>query len=419
MARSVLPAFLGLLAGVSAGFAIPAAKANSLYVIDGIVLGEQAGPGRDYRCEPARRSSGFTWCERTRQERTRRGAFSSTISILSNQGGDAVYVNRVIEPAFFGPNETSSEITRLSTRFGERARETRLSARENVPAGVIAVWGKLQLQLLEGAALAAIDLDSASAQDLLVDQIGDLKRSREMGLPVYRLGGGAGYLWSAAYANGRGHLRFLAADPSALAVKPPAPAAKAKPKTLPIAATPATTLAAAAEVLLPPEHTGSIATNVTVRAKSKPDYAVPLPPRNEIERVVLESERLAPEHTGSIRTAPAGTDAETPAAPPLYRLESIIALAGMVAVLLFFLASLIERLVREPTGLELLELERLRELAAELAEQQARDGLAGRTPPESRLAVLRRLAASVMSFASFGGGAKTVVLRTSAWIPRG
>jgi hypothetical protein len=167
---------LGLFAEVSAGFSVPAAKADSLYVIDGIVLGEQADPGRDYRCEPARLSPAFTWCERTRQKRTRRGAFSSTISILSNQGGDAVYVNRVIEPAFFGPNESSSEIARLSTRFGERARETRLPARENVPAGIIAVWGKLQLQLLEGAPLAALDLDNASAQDLLIDQIGDLKR---------------------------------------------------------------------------------------------------------------------------------------------------------------------------------------------------------------------------------------------------
>ena len=55
-------------------------------------------------------------------------------------------MNRIIEPAFFGSSDISSEIARLSTRFGERARETRIPPREDAPSGVIAVWGKLQLE---------------------------------------------------------------------------------------------------------------------------------------------------------------------------------------------------------------------------------------------------------------------------------
>lgn len=420
MARRVLPALL-LLAGAFAGLAMPAAGADSLYVIDGIVLGEQAEPGRDYRCEPARLSADFTWCQRTRQERTRRGAFNSTISILSNQRGEAAYVNRQIEPAFFGPNDIASEISRLSARFGERARETRLPASDDVPSSVIAVWGKLQLQPLDSAALAALDVDSAAAQELLVDPLGDLKRSLELKLPVYRLVGGAGYLWSAAHSSGRGHLRFLAADPSALVVAPPPPppAAKAKPKTV-ATASPAPTLGGTAAVPPPPQHTGSVATNTTVRAKSKPDYAVPVPPWTEIERVTLESERVAPEHTGSIRSIsePAEADAPPPSPPSLQRLESILALAGMAAVLLFFFASLIERLVREPTGLELLEMERQRELAAELAELEASDASAAGFQPESRLAPLRRVAAGALRLASFGDGLKSAVLRLGASVPR-
>jgi hypothetical protein len=423
MARRVLPALLGLLAGVSAGFAMPAAKASSLYVIDGIVLGEQAEPGRDYRCEPAK-LSGFTWCERTRQERTRRGSFSSTMSILSNDGGDAVYVNRVIAPAFFGPNETSSEIARLSTRFGERAREIRLPSREGLPSGVIAVWGELQLQPLDDAALAALDADSSSAQDMLVDPLGDMKRSLELKLPVYRLGGGAGYLWAAAHTNGRGHLRFLMADPSALVAKPiiaspRPPAVEARPATL-ANAQPAMSLAGTAAVAPMPEHAGSVPANMSVRAKSKPDHTVAMPPQTEIEQATLESERVAPEYTGSIATVPAGAVDETPApsAPSLHRLESILALAGVAAILLFFLASLIERLLREPTGLELLELERQRELAAELAEQRAADALEGGTEPEGRLAALRRFASGVLSYANFGGGLKSVVVHLPASVRR-
>jgi hypothetical protein len=151
-----------------------------------------------------------------------------------------------------------------------------------------------------------------------------------------------------------------------------------------------------------------------------PDHTVAMPPQTEIEQATLESERVAPEYTGSIATVPAGAVDETPApsAPSLHRLESILALAGVAAILLFFLASLIERLLREPTGLELLELERQRELAAELAEQRAADALEGGTEPEGRLAALRRFASGVLSYANFGGGLKSVVVHLPASVRR-
>ena len=49
----------------------------------------------------------------------------------------------------------------------------------------------------------------------------------------------------------------------------------------------------------------------------------------------------------------------------------MVALIGAAAVLLFFLASMIERLLRprEPTGLELLEMQWQRELAEEQGEE--------------------------------------------------
>jgi hypothetical protein len=161
------------------------------------------------------------------------------------------------------------------------------------------------------------------------------------------------------------------------------------------------------------ENAGSVPVNMSVRAKSKPDPGVPVLSRNEIEPVTLISERPAPEHTGSIGTVPAQADAEaSPPAPSLHRLEATLALAGLAAILLFFLGSLVGRLLREPTGLELLEMERRRELAAELAEQQGVDAL-NCIRPEGRLATLRRIAARVMSYANFGG-LKSVVVRLPA-----
>jgi hypothetical protein len=420
MARIVLPTLLAVLS-ISTGFAASAAKASSLYVIDGFVLGEQAEPGRDYRCEPARLSSNFTWCERTRQERTRRGSFNSTMSILSDQNGDAVYVNRAIEPAFFGPTEMSSEIARLSSRFGERPREMRLPPRDDVPANVIAVWGKLQLEPLDAAALAALDPEKMSAQDMLLDPLGDLKRSMELKLPVYRLGGGAGYLWAGAHANGRGHLRFLMADPSSFVAKPAT--ATAQPGTTPLAsaqskstslavAHPVPALSGAAAVAPAPDNAGNVPVNMSVRAKSTPDPSLPVLSRNEVEQAVLLSERLAPEHTGSIAFAPGRVENEAPSAPSLHRLETTLALAGLAAALVFFLGSLIERLLREPTGLELLEMERRRELAAELAEQQGVDAL-NCVRPEGRLAELRDIAARAWRSVNFDG-LRSVVVRLPA-----
>jgi hypothetical protein len=62
-----------------------------------------------------------------------------------------------------------------------------------------------------------------------VGALGDLRASARSGLPVYRLGGGTGFIWSANYnSSGKGVLRITAVDPSALsphtAPQPAAPA---------------------------------------------------------------------------------------------------------------------------------------------------------------------------------------------------
>lgn len=141
-----------------------------------------------------------------------------------------MYVNHYIEPAFFGSNEVQTEITRLSTRFGERAREyhpPRGSSR--VPNAVIAVWGALQLEQLDPSDVAVVASGGSPHRGLLVSFLGDLARSAKAGVPVYRIAGGAGFLWVATFSqDGRGVLRFLAADASQIAsavlsTPPPSP----------------------------------------------------------------------------------------------------------------------------------------------------------------------------------------------------
>ncbi len=389
MPKRMLPALMGILAGSVVGLTAPPAPAaradSSSYTVEGITLGDRVERSRDFRCEPGERSAEFNWCQRTRQDRGKRGPFSSTLAFLQNPSGTAVYVSRSIEPAFFGTSDIESEIARLSGRFGERPREVNLPERDGLPAGTIALWGKLKLEPLDPATLSSLGTSEPSRQNLLVDHLGDLKRSALAGLPVYRLGGGAGFLWSAsASADGRGHLRFLAIDPAGVVAKlNPVPIANEQPKTTAPNVEPrkvvgpypaVATLSAAPEpqeLSNPPSPVTTA--NTTVRAKTRPDYTVPTRPASMVERAELEPELRATDavtgdQTGSIRSE-AGK--APPPAPAPHRMESMIALIGAAAILLFFLASMIERLlrVREPTGLELLEMQWQRELAEEQAEQ--------------------------------------------------
>src|SRR5262249_40131570 len=62
------------------------------------------------------------------------------------------------------------------------------------------------------ATLAAIP---GSLPGILVSFLGDVQCSAKAGVPVYRLGGSAGFLWAATFdQNGRGVLRYLTIDAS-------------------------------------------------------------------------------------------------------------------------------------------------------------------------------------------------------------
>ena len=89
--------------------------------------------------------------------------------------------------------------------------------REGFPNAVIASWGKVQLEQLDADGVSVLASGQSPRKGLLIDYLGDLRRSAQLGLPVYALSGGAGYLWSASIdRNGGGHLRFLTVDASAL-----------------------------------------------------------------------------------------------------------------------------------------------------------------------------------------------------------
>jgi hypothetical protein len=58
----------------------------------------------------------------------------------------------------------------------------------------------------------------------LIDFLGNFVRSAKEGLPIYRIGGGAGFVWAGNFdQKGRGTLRFAAVDASAFTLPPSEP----------------------------------------------------------------------------------------------------------------------------------------------------------------------------------------------------
>jgi hypothetical protein len=190
---------------------------GSRYVVAGLDLGSRvqfdSSEYREYKCGPSDQFDGFTWCQKTRQER---GFANVTYSILHSQDGTLVYVNRFQEPAFFGRNEADEAIRQYSTRIGEKAQIKRLPPRRGIPEGILATWGKVVLEPLDNDSIKTLAEGRSPKKGYLIDFIGNFARSAKEGLPIYRISGGAGFLWLASFDPiGRGILRSAAVDPSA------------------------------------------------------------------------------------------------------------------------------------------------------------------------------------------------------------
>jgi tetratricopeptide (TPR) repeat protein len=190
---------------------------ESAYSVAGLELGGRVkfdANYKKYECTPSEQFEGFTWCVLKKQEREPRGSYNVSYSILHSRDGTAFYINRFQEPAFWNDNEINDDLARLSRKFGEQPRILNLPSRRGLPEGVIAMWGKVALEELDNASRKTLAADKSVKRGVLVDFIGNYTRSAREDLPLYRLTGGAGFVWIASNKNGRGTMRFLAIDPS-------------------------------------------------------------------------------------------------------------------------------------------------------------------------------------------------------------
>ena len=209
-----------------------AARPNPNYVVNGLALGAPLGPPADaaagYACHASDDYPGFAWCQSHHAESRKSGPETTWMSVFRSQTNATVEITQAVDPAFFRQGDVDREIQRLSRDFGQQARVIPA----DLPSGgraVIAAWGAITLTPLDSATMDALRGGAPVHSGLLVGALGDLRASARLGLPVYRLGGGAGFIWSANYnSSGKGVLRITAVDPSAVsshtAPQPAAPA---------------------------------------------------------------------------------------------------------------------------------------------------------------------------------------------------
>jgi outer membrane protein OmpA-like peptidoglycan-associated protein len=204
------------------------------FEVDGLHLGGKVAfeseQYKQYQCNPSG-YIGLTWCHRQVTEPTWRGAVTNANTILHSSDGTAVYVNRYVDPAFdIDSAEARKAIDLLSVRFHERAREYNLQPQQGLPNAVIAVWGQLQLEPINSTETQIVASGGSLHKGILVGFLGDLRQSARLGVPIFQLSGGPGYLWCASFnQNRRGVLRFLTIDPSLVAMPPNPPPGPSPP----------------------------------------------------------------------------------------------------------------------------------------------------------------------------------------------
>jgi hypothetical protein len=192
----------------------------AVYGVGGLALGAKVGFGgaayREYQCVRSEKFDGFVWCAKTTSDKEVRGPFKVWSSMMHAQNGMVVYVNRYQEPAYWGASEVSDDIRRYSLKIGEEPHIIHMPVRPGLPNGTLATWGKVVLEPIVGDELRLLGEGKPLSKGIAIDFIGDFTRSARQGLPVYRIEGGAGFVWAASYdEKGRGTLRSSAVDASA------------------------------------------------------------------------------------------------------------------------------------------------------------------------------------------------------------
>jgi hypothetical protein len=209
-----------VLLGLFASINVKAQTSTTPYTVNGLQLGARVAPSSSayhgYNCMPSGQFAALTWCSRSIAEKGSYGQKSASYSLLRTSDGTIVYANRATDLASFKEEAAKKELQRVAQRYGA-PRIIDMPHRPKAPQGMIASWGDVVLEPLDAASMSQLALGKSPNKGLIIDFLGNFRRSAQLGLPVYRMTGGAGFVWAASFnQKGAGTLRFAAVNPSAL-----------------------------------------------------------------------------------------------------------------------------------------------------------------------------------------------------------
>ena len=195
---------------------------NPDFAVSGLAPGGSVNPESSayqaYRCKLSDEFSGYKWCTVKHPMTGKFGPYDSWVTVLHSNDNIVVFVLQDMLPAYFAPGDVEREIQRLSKHFGHAARVLTGDPRPEAPHSLIAVWGDLTLSPLDQSTMDALRRDETITSGLVIDFFSDSKRSAKEGMPVFQMGGGAGYIYAVKFDDsGKGRLRIVSVNPNLLA----------------------------------------------------------------------------------------------------------------------------------------------------------------------------------------------------------
>ncbi|WP_213736198.1 hypothetical protein [Bradyrhizobium sp. dw_411] len=108
-----------------------------------------------------------------------------------------------MEPAFFRLGEADEDIGRLSKKYGV-PQILKITQGSPVLSGIIPIWGQIKVEPLAPSPVSELAANRDIRAGFLVSYLGSFRRTAQLGLPIYRLSGGPGFIWIASWgADGK------------------------------------------------------------------------------------------------------------------------------------------------------------------------------------------------------------------------
>jgi tetratricopeptide (TPR) repeat protein len=192
------------------------------YAVDGWKLGSTVTSSalQSYGCEPSDDFAQLTSCDR-KQTRNRGYSYSAFGSVMHDENGVIVFLEVKVTPVQMTKKDIQTEIIQLSGEFGSKPQFVDwVAAGVDRPESIIVRWGQIKLEQIESDTSEEVESGQNPKIGVLVDSLGDVRRSAKLGSEIYRIAGGTGFIYTASFdKNGRGHRQYIAANGDELVIR--------------------------------------------------------------------------------------------------------------------------------------------------------------------------------------------------------